>query len=160
MFEQIRNKVKNLINNRDVEEINNKTDNKNMGIYMIYIDNFNDDKIIPIYRHPFGILSKINLTLNDDDNDSGNKNNIGVKTDVISYDFLLEKPVFALNRSHNFIEGATVDKLSNLYIYEPIMVNLLAANKIKALGKKIKVEWFWALKELTPKPGGNGNRAK
>lgn len=49
MFEQIRNKVKNLINNRDVEEINNKTDNKNMGIYMIYIDNFNDDKIIPIY---------------------------------------------------------------------------------------------------------------
>lgn len=49
MFEQIRNKVKNLINNRDVEEINNKTDNKNMGIYMIYIDNFNDDRIIPIY---------------------------------------------------------------------------------------------------------------
>ncbi len=63
-----------------------------------------DNKVIPNYRHPFGILSKINSTLNDD-NDSGNKNNIGVKPDVVSYDFLLEKPVFALNRSHDFIEG-------------------------------------------------------
>lgn len=63
-----------------------------------------DNKIIPTYRQPFGILSKINSTLNDD-NDSGNKNNIGVKPDVVSYDFLLEKPVFALNRSHDFIEG-------------------------------------------------------
>ena len=49
MFEEIRNKVKNIINDKDIEEINNKSDNKNIGIYMIYIDNFNDDKIIPIY---------------------------------------------------------------------------------------------------------------
>ena len=68
-----------------------------------------DNKVIPNYRHPFGILSKINSTLNDD-NDSGNKNNIGVKPDVVSYDFLLEKPVFALNRSHNFIEGQVMDE--------------------------------------------------
>ena len=49
MFEEIRDKVKNKISNRDIEEINNKTDNKNIGIYMIYIDNFKDDRIIPIY---------------------------------------------------------------------------------------------------------------
>ena len=63
-----------------------------------------DNKLIPVYRQPFGILSKINSTLNDN-NDSENKNSTGVKTGVVSYDFLLEKPVFALNRSHDFIEG-------------------------------------------------------
>ena len=36
MFEEIRNKVKNQINNKDVVEINNKTDNKNMDIYDLY----------------------------------------------------------------------------------------------------------------------------
>ena len=89
-----------------------------------------DNKIIPIYRHPFGILSKINLTLNDDDNDSGNKNNIGVKTDVISYDFLLEKPVFALNRSHNFIEGIRVGNL-----YDQLSKSSLSLPHIKKVKK-------------------------
>lgn len=49
MFEKIKNTVKKIIKDRNVEEINNNTDNKNIGIYMIYIDNFNDDKVIPIY---------------------------------------------------------------------------------------------------------------
>ena len=49
MFEKIKNKVKKIIKDRNVEEINNNTDSKNIGIYMIYIDNFNDDKVIPIY---------------------------------------------------------------------------------------------------------------
>ena len=49
MFEEIKNKVKKIIKDRNVEEINNNTDSKNIGIYMIYIDNFNDDKFIPIY---------------------------------------------------------------------------------------------------------------
>ena len=49
MFEEIKNKVKNIIKDRNFEEVNNNTENKNIGIYMIYIDNFNDDKIIPIY---------------------------------------------------------------------------------------------------------------
>lgn len=49
MFEEIKNKVKKIIKDKNIEEINNNTDNKNIGIYMIYIDNFNDDKVIPIY---------------------------------------------------------------------------------------------------------------
>lgn len=49
MFEKIKNTVKKIIKDRNVEEINNNTDSKNIGIYMIYIDNFNDDKVIPIY---------------------------------------------------------------------------------------------------------------
>lgn len=49
MFEEIKDKVKNTIKDRNIEEVNNNTDNKNIGIYMIYIDNFNDDKFIPIY---------------------------------------------------------------------------------------------------------------
>lgn len=49
MFEEIKNKVKKIIKDRNVEEINNNTDSKNIGIYMIYIDNLNDDKVIPIY---------------------------------------------------------------------------------------------------------------
>ena len=49
MFEEIKNKIKKIIKDRNVEEINNNTDSKNIGIYMIYIDNFNDDKVIPIY---------------------------------------------------------------------------------------------------------------
>ena len=40
MFEEIKNKVKKIIKDRNVEEINNNTDSKNIGIYMIYIDNF------------------------------------------------------------------------------------------------------------------------
>ena len=49
MFEEIRNEVKEVIKNSNNNEINNNSNNKNIGIYMIYIDNFNDDKIIPIY---------------------------------------------------------------------------------------------------------------
>lgn len=49
MFEEIRDKVKKVIKDINIEEINNNTDNKNIGIYMIYINNFNDDKVIPIY---------------------------------------------------------------------------------------------------------------
>lgn len=49
MFENIRNKVQRIIKDGNYLEINNNTDNKNIGIYMIYIDNFNDEKIIPIY---------------------------------------------------------------------------------------------------------------
>jgi len=49
MFEEIKNKVKRIIKERNLEEISNNAENKNIGIYMIYIDNFNDDKIIPIY---------------------------------------------------------------------------------------------------------------
>ena len=49
MFEEIKIKVQNIINDNNVQEIRNDTNNKNIGIYMIYIDNFNDEKIIPIY---------------------------------------------------------------------------------------------------------------
>ena len=49
MFEEIKNKVKKIVNDKNTEEISNKTNNKNIGIYMIYIDNFCDDKVIPIY---------------------------------------------------------------------------------------------------------------
>lgn len=49
MFEEIRNEVKEVIKNSNNNEIDNNSNNKNIGIYMIYIDNFNDDKIIPIY---------------------------------------------------------------------------------------------------------------
>lgn len=49
MFEKIKDKVMKIIKARNIEEINNNTNNKNIGIYMIYIDNFDDDKIIPIY---------------------------------------------------------------------------------------------------------------
>lgn len=88
-----------------------------------------DNKVIPTYRQPFGILSKINSTLNDN-NDSGNKNNIGVKTDVISYDFLLEKPVFALNHSHDFIEGIRVGNL-----YDQLSKSSLSLPHIKKVKK-------------------------
>ena len=49
MFKEIRNKVLKIIKDKNVEEIDNDTDNKNVGIYMLYVDNFEDDKIIPIY---------------------------------------------------------------------------------------------------------------
>ncbi len=49
MFEELKNKVKEVVKNNANNEINNNSNNKNIGIYMIYIDNFNDDKIIPIY---------------------------------------------------------------------------------------------------------------
>jgi len=49
VFARMKSKViETIIKNKD-REINNKTNNKNVGIYMIYINNFDDDKIIPIY---------------------------------------------------------------------------------------------------------------
>lgn len=49
MFDELKSKIKTLIKDSQDKEINNETNNKNIGIYMIYIDNFNDDRIIPIY---------------------------------------------------------------------------------------------------------------
>ena len=49
MFEEIKNEVKKIIIKNNNKEINNNSNNKNIGVYMIYIDNFNDDKIIPFY---------------------------------------------------------------------------------------------------------------
>lgn len=46
-FETLKNNIINLINNKT--EITNKTDYKNGGIYLLYVDNFNSDKIIPVY---------------------------------------------------------------------------------------------------------------
>ena len=59
-----------------------------------------DNKIIPNYRKPFDIFSEINSTLNDngnsgnDNKESENKNDIGVKPDAVSYNFLLKNPFF------------------------------------------------------------------
>lgn len=49
MFHEIKNKVKRIIIDKNTEEINEETNNQDKGIYMVYIDNFDDDKIIPIY---------------------------------------------------------------------------------------------------------------
>lgn len=49
MFLEIKNKVKKIIKDNNFEEVNEDTNDRNIGIYMIYIDNFEDDKIIPIY---------------------------------------------------------------------------------------------------------------
>lgn len=49
MFKELKDKVIEVVRNSGNKEINNDSNNKNIGIYMIYIDNFNDDKIIPIY---------------------------------------------------------------------------------------------------------------
>lgn len=47
MFEEIKKEILEIIKSSD--EIKNNTSNKNVGIYLIYIDNFNDNKILPIY---------------------------------------------------------------------------------------------------------------
>lgn len=49
MFKQIKNKVKKIIDSNNNIEVKYNTNNKDKGIYMLYIDNFDDDKIIPIY---------------------------------------------------------------------------------------------------------------
>ncbi|MBQ9313666.1 MAG: hypothetical protein IJ220_01495 [Clostridia bacterium] len=49
MFERIRNEILFLIHSTDVKEVNNHTNNEDIGIYMIYIDNFDDERIIPFY---------------------------------------------------------------------------------------------------------------
>ena len=48
MFDYIKNKVFELINSSP-KVVTNKSNYKTCGIYMLYVDNFNDDKIIPIY---------------------------------------------------------------------------------------------------------------
>ncbi len=49
MFEKLKNDVKDIIKKSCDKEIYPDSNNKNIGIYMIYIDSFNDNKIIPIY---------------------------------------------------------------------------------------------------------------
>ena len=51
MFNEVKNKVKKLIENSKDKEVTNSSNinNDKIGIYMIYIDNFDDEKIIPIY---------------------------------------------------------------------------------------------------------------
>ena len=48
-FEEIRDKVFEIININKHNEVNRKTDIKKSGIYMLYVDCFDDDKIIPFY---------------------------------------------------------------------------------------------------------------
>lgn len=51
MFNNIKCQVNQLIKENLHREVTNKTKyNKISGIYMIYIDHFTSDKIIPIYR--------------------------------------------------------------------------------------------------------------
>lgn len=49
MFEKIKEEIINLIKENKDKEINTHSNNSNKGIYMLYIDNFDDDKIIPFY---------------------------------------------------------------------------------------------------------------
>ncbi|WP_459481925.1 hypothetical protein [Clostridium saccharoperbutylacetonicum] len=49
MFNSLKSKVLDTIGKNGNMEITNETNYKESGIYMIYIDNFNDEKIIPIY---------------------------------------------------------------------------------------------------------------
>ena len=50
-----------------------------------------DNEIIPIYRKPFDFFCKINSTINNNNNGLvKQKNNIGVKTDVISNYFIID----------------------------------------------------------------------
>ena len=48
MFNYIKNQVFELINSSS-KIVTNKSNYKTCGIYMLYVDNFNDDKILPIY---------------------------------------------------------------------------------------------------------------
>ena len=49
MFDEIKNKVIEIINSGNYEEITMDSNNKKVGIYMIYVNKFDDKKIIPIY---------------------------------------------------------------------------------------------------------------
>lgn len=49
MINILKNKIKRIIKENSYREITANTDFKSKGIYMIYIDNFEDDKTIPIY---------------------------------------------------------------------------------------------------------------
>ena len=46
-FKTLKNNIINLISNKT--EITKETEYKNGGIYLLYVDNFNSDKIIPVY---------------------------------------------------------------------------------------------------------------
>ena len=69
-----------------------------------------DNEIIPIYRQPFDLFSKINSTINSDPNNNNNelfgqKNNIGVKTDVISNYFIIDKSMSFFKSSNSCVKG-------------------------------------------------------
>lgn len=49
MFEKIRNEIINISKDNNYLEITKDTDYNYAGIYLIYINNFNDDKIVPFY---------------------------------------------------------------------------------------------------------------
>lgn len=46
-FINIKNQILELMKNKN--EVTKKSNYKNGGIYLLYVDNFNNDKIIPIY---------------------------------------------------------------------------------------------------------------
>ena len=60
MFEEIKNKVKKIIKDKNIEEINNNTDNKNIGIYMIYIDN---SMMIKLYQYTLDKLAMAKIEI-------------------------------------------------------------------------------------------------
>ena len=49
MFDELKNKIKELIKENKDKEISNKTKYNSAGIYLLYVDNFSDNKIIPFY---------------------------------------------------------------------------------------------------------------
>ena len=49
IFNSIKNKVYELLNNPEKKEVTRDTDYNFSGVYMLYIDDFSDDKILPIY---------------------------------------------------------------------------------------------------------------
>lgn len=49
MIKELKKQIENIIKNNADKEITCETNNKDIGIYMIYINNFDDDKILPIY---------------------------------------------------------------------------------------------------------------
>jgi len=76
-----------------------------------------NNEIIPTYRKPFDIFNEINSTLNDSSDDSEieedsvattnseQKNNIGVKADVILNNFYIDNSISFFYRSHSCIKG-------------------------------------------------------
>ena len=48
-FGDIKNRVLELVKNNQDKEVTRKTDYRNAGIYMLYVDCFTDEKIIPFY---------------------------------------------------------------------------------------------------------------
>lgn len=48
-FDAIKSRVRSIIDEKKCNEVNRKTDVKKAGIYMMYVDCFDDDRIIPFY---------------------------------------------------------------------------------------------------------------